>query len=990
MTQRSNPVLRIEAARQWEGSPGHLVVYRVHRSKDDPKVTLDLGLQIQMMMQDQESYQSHAFRQSCHAIYVNAFEEADCDGTLVQKCWTDEELDRLFDHQETLQYPQSEPVANGGETVLRTPFELPYGTVWTLTWHAQMREPDSGRLITTRHTRRIRRDVTEGSIQKARQALPIWRHVAQSTAAQLQGVLSSYAARRHKTPTGSQAERVQVWERQSSQLHRAMGAAQQSLHKLWAVRDILDQTDAHESCPQVIKIKSLLAEAVEPRSELDVLLQAHQKRDTLRQFSRQVAEQIEGGTLTEWLQSVKVTEISQYDGTGSACNRLFQVLVDHKHKDALYLDASALEVAAQRTDLFRAKQCQVLQERATHVASQQEAALERLCQQERDQQAQQEERARLQARYASMPGPVGCAVELQGLQKHSGWNGKQGVLLGPYWVQPGKEEDDPEGEEERFRIQVMDESTKNKNQGSNTPETELVVALKIENFKVLQEKTSDEVETSDKVIDLKACMNKENNGSSWDPSSVRVVKPRARQPKVIPQVPQRPKRTRECTWIHISHLDKFMGRQGKAAQALQRETKSRLRVERGRYEFKDGCWAPVSVKADGPERVAAVMDLIEERFPYPPPRRVAVPERTKNAPAHCLNLGDALSPKVAPQAKAKGSVWGDRATSSSSPLPTAGTFPPLAPKGTMTSRPPPVEPCSPPNLVPAKENPFGLAHTQGAFSSVPSIPPGYREAVTQPVPPPTSSTDAFPLEKLNQEPRPRTTKKTSILATSNETRAPPQVVDESLNSSSSSFERTSPAGVASFGLNSLDSAWSKWPASPLPEKDAIGVFPTIPDSITTSQKEAESSTPFTTALEAFLSPNLLQGLLPPIGQNSFSTSQGGFLFQMTLSEFLEKNQSCLKIPSLLFGEWLQSLDVFSLEDLLEAVNDDEFLDEMQENGLKGFKRSSFKKLVASAIAENQKYPSDDHGLFSDKEPVELFSPIAQELKDLMVVSDVLN
>ena len=53
-----------------------------------------------------------------------------------------------------------------------------------------------------------------------------------------------------------------------------------------------------------------------------------------------------------------------------------------------------------------------------------------------------------------------------------------------------------------------------------------------------------------------------------------------------------------------------------------------------------------------------------------------------------------------------------------------------------------------------------------------------------------------------------------------------------------------------------------------------------------------------------------------------------------------------------FYDWLRSEDIVTLENLAEAVSDDKFVrSDMQQAGLKGFKRGAFKKEVQAAAAD---------------------------------------
>lgn len=79
-----------------------------------------------------------------------------------------------------------------------------------------------------------------------------------------------------------------------------------------------------------------------------------------------------------------------------------------------------------------------------------------------------------------------------------------------------------------------------------------------------------------------------------------------------------------------------------------------------------------------------------------------------------------------------------------------------------------------------------------------------------------------------------------------------------------------------------------------------------------------------------------------------------------LEEFCRLQAACIKGPPDDFATWLRSQDVESLQDLLEAVDDDDFRGEMQMNGLKGFKKGTFKKAVQSAVDSQSRSASEDH------------------------------
>ena len=66
----------------------------------------------------------------------------------------------------------------------------------------------------------------------------------------------------------------------------------------------------------------------------------------------------------------------------------------------------------------------------------------------------------------------------------------------------------------------------------------------------------------------------------------------------------------------------------------------------------------------------------------------------------------------------------------------------------------------------------------------------------------------------------------------------------------------------------------------------------------------------------------------------------------TLKDLLQEHQSSFSCLSEEFYQWLVSVHISSLQELAEALDDDDFVNfEMKENGLKYFKRFSLKKAI---------------------------------------------
>lgn len=106
-----------------------------------------------------------------------------------------------------------------------------------------------------------------------------------------------------------------------------------------------------------------------------------------------------------------------------------------------------------------------------------------------------------------------------------------------------------------------------------------------------------------------------------------------------------------------------------------------------------------------------------------------------------------------------------------------------------------------------------------------------------------------------------------------------------------------------------------------------------------------------------------------------------------LKDLLQENKSSLTCTSEEFYQWLVSVQISSLEELAEALDDDDFVNfEMKENGLKYFKRFSLKKAIK--VKQGQKtlpVPTTGSNIVSvsHEPPAELVCPISH----VIMVSD---
>jgi hypothetical protein len=101
--------------------------------------------------------------------------------------------------------------------------------------------------------------------------------------------------------------------------------------------------------------------------------------------------------------------------------------------------------------------------------------------------------------------------------------------------------------------------------------------------------------------------------------------------------------------------------------------------------------------------------------------------------------------------------------------------------------------------------------------------------------------------------------------------------------------------------------------------------------------------------------SLLSGLswdetfLAPDNARSVNTKVSSSPNEAPLLLFVKEHKNCFKCSPNEFYLWLCSQDMCSLSDLAEACEDEEFVvNDMQANGLKGFKRRPFIKAVNAA------------------------------------------
>ena len=121
-------------------------------------------------------------------------------------------------------------------------------------------------------------------------------------------------------------------------------------------------------CELVTALQGQLETAVVQRSVLYESVFGREKKGSLKAFKESILALIEKGEAPNWISSVSKNELLNH---GQEVNRLFQLLVAGKgdFNGVPLVDQETLARAAERTDLFTAKQCESLHSRSTEVES---------------------------------------------------------------------------------------------------------------------------------------------------------------------------------------------------------------------------------------------------------------------------------------------------------------------------------------------------------------------------------------------------------------------------------------------------------------------------------------------------------------------------------------------------------------------------------------------------------------------------------------------
>ncbi|KAL7480954.1 hypothetical protein ACHAW6_006632 [Cyclotella cf. meneghiniana] len=154
-------------------------------------------------------------------------------------------------------------------------------------------------------------------------------------------------------------------------------------------------------------------------SQLEQSKKRQEKKDDVRKFKAFMAGVLESEDPVEWMRRVERVELEK---EGGDVNRLYQLFIEGKGKYVLLVDSEMYKLAAQRTDLFSAKQCKELERRSKAVAIQ-EAKEEEDARATNEQRMAEEEARKKILREAELRknwGMVGNTVVIHGLASDIG------------------------------------------------------------------------------------------------------------------------------------------------------------------------------------------------------------------------------------------------------------------------------------------------------------------------------------------------------------------------------------------------------------------------------------------------------------------------------------------------------------------------------------------------------------------------------------------
>jgi U-box domain len=939
-----------------------------------------------------------------------------------------------------------------GETeTLTCVVKLPDWGIWSLYWHASVRNDENGGQVAQTCSSSIQEvDMTHPQILKAQHDLPILINSAKRHAGLVKAIcgISSQQHALAGTTTlpataggGSSATSVEqtYWH-----MHQTMTKARSTALRLEECLDILYRDTKGETKKQQAAIvtpatterteryhvlqslKSRLDDATAYKATLEERLAVLSQRDSLKQFKRLVGNLLESGEAAEWMTSVTPDQLCDMMSTNSntkkskavvdkessntAVNRLYQLLVEGKKANSsLVLDANILTRASKRDDLFSAKQCETLLQRAEIAEQAQAAEREQLEHETRKEQQAEAARLLLQNRAKAMPCARNSWVQLQGLQKRPDLNGMSGVFMGI----------DTASTTERYCIRLYPSS--NDNGSSTNGEGFREVSLLAKNFVPYDQLQARNLQQQHEQAQQQQAHNGVdddcNDDDGEEPAMVSLLFPipqgienifgnldnnRPPQEPVLPQTTegkspasaQKSWQCSKCTFLHEGKLVTMTecdlcGAPREVTTAASSVSSSPLPLSGSvgspsppmnftATSSRTGVTTPVRPH---PPAVATITSATTTLWSPAPARPLAPIARPTPATA------TAQSQRVATTHQHHHLDNGHKSTSCvpvPAPAPNVAVRAVAAPSHVS----PPLRHATPGQSAPASK-PISGPSRGAPFEYPPSkIQPLSNRICKATVYIRNMDVALFIGQKGKHVKLVQTKtginklmadQKSCIDTKGGVVLCPVRIEGNNVDcvqkavtmveafamrqvppyhnahlSSSSSTSSTSPSSQSSPSTRLPIS--TTVPAETAAQRYSPQAFTAVkmpqPSLITSpptaSLGHAVEMTHHSVAVVASATPPAA-----PVPQQPVNPVVGSFIAPkvehrptMTIEALLREENGCFKCTPQAFSVWLQSMDVWSLEDLAEAMEDDEFIDDMQANGLKGFKRSAFKKAVA--------------------------------------------
>ena len=170
-----------------------------------------------------------------------------------------------------------------------------------------------------------------------------------------------------------------------------------------------------------------LQDALGCKAQLEKSLESYGKRDARRAFKDAVAHKLERGDAEKWVNSIVVEDLKTLGGDS---NRLYQLLIEGKKANSLAFNDTTIEAAEGRTDIFTPKQIEALKRRRMEVQALNITELELAVEEAENLMAEDLIRKEMEKKAAEVTLHFGDAVKIHDLGSRADLNGATGRYLG--------------------------------------------------------------------------------------------------------------------------------------------------------------------------------------------------------------------------------------------------------------------------------------------------------------------------------------------------------------------------------------------------------------------------------------------------------------------------------------------------------------------------------------------------------------------------------